>query len=166
MEMKQFGENVMAEEGAEIEQTWVASWRRALDNDPLGSLLAKIDPLVQTSKAAVVGLLISSRDQSAPSEIADADERMAEIFNSPGMAELQSDPAIRKLIKEGNYISLLQHPRVREVSRDSDLKEMLYSFDIAGSVEKALYSTEGEDRPKVRKRIPKRLWRPKEESNQ
>jgi hypothetical protein len=163
MEMEQFGENVTADEGGQIHEGWIAQWRRAMDNDGLARLLAKIDPFLQQGKAAVVGLLISERDVSATDEIAGADENMAEILNTPGMRELRSDPTIRKLIKEGNYVSLLQHPKVREAARESGFSEKLKSIDIAASVEKALYSSESKDQPKVRKRIPTRLWRNKEE---
>lgn len=164
MEMEQFGENVTAEEGAEIDQGWLAHWRQAMDNDALASLLAKIDPFVQQGKAAIVGLLISTRDGSAPYEIAEADAELAEVLTSPAMTELRSDPEIRKLIDGGQYIALLQHPKVRQVTRESGLTEKLNSIDIAGSVQKALYSTESEDRPKVRRRISKRLWRSNEET--
>lgn len=162
MEMEQSGKNVTADEGEQVSDGWIAHWRRAMDNDALARLLAKVDPFVDKGKAALVQLLISTRDSSAPDELAESDEDAASIINSPTMRELRNDPQIRELIDQGEYIALLQHPEVRAATRDSNITERLKSIDIQGSLEKALYSEKSKDQPKVRKRIPTRLWRNKE----
>jgi hypothetical protein len=164
MEMEQFGDNVTVAEGEQIQQGWLAHWRSAMDNDSLARLLAKVDPLLQQGKAVLVGFLISTRDPAAPGQLADADADAAAIINSPTMQDLSKDPEIRNLIEEGKYIALLQHPKVRQATRDSSLADQLKSIDIDGKLEKALFSGGSGEQPKVRKRIPSRLWRPREES--
>ena len=159
MEMEQFGENVTVAEGEEIHQGWIAQWRRAMDNDGLVRLLAKIDPFVQQGKAVLVGFLISTRDGSAPHELAEADPDAKAIIDSPAVQSLADDPEIRKLIKGGEYVALMQHPKVRAATRDTNLAERLNSIDIGGSLENALYTRDSKDQPKVRRRIPTRLWR-------
>ena len=163
MEMEQFGNNVTVAEGEQIHQGWLAHWRRAMDNDDLARLLAKVDPFIQQGRAILVGFLISTRDQAAPGQLADADADADAIINSPAMQDLSKDPEIRRLIESGEYIALLQHPKVRQATRESGLAERLKSIDIGGNLENALFSGGSGEQPKVRKRIPSRLWRPREE---
>ncbi|MGI9242267.1 MAG: hypothetical protein ACR2RV_15825, partial [Verrucomicrobiales bacterium] len=163
MEMEQFGNNVTVAEGEQIHQGWLAHWRRAMDSDSLALLLAKVDPFIKQSKAVLVGFLISTRDQAAPGQLADADADAAAIINSPAMRDLSNDPGIRKLIEDGEYVALLQHPKVRQATQESTLADHLNAIDLSGNLESALFSGGSDQQPKVRRRIPNRLWRPREE---
>lgn len=162
MAMEQFGNNVTVAEGEQIHEGLLAHWRRAMDSDQLARLLAKIDPFVQQGKAVLVGFLISTRDPAAPGQLADADAAAAAIINSPVMQDLSNDPQIRRLIEEGEYVALLQHPKVRQASRESTLADHLEAIDVGGRLENSLYSGGSGQQPRVRKRIPTRLWRPRE----
>ncbi|MFT4549520.1 MAG: hypothetical protein ACI9UA_001020 [Pseudoalteromonas tetraodonis] len=159
MEMEQTEKNVTAAEGEKIEDGWIAHLRGAMDNDWLASFLAKIDPFVERGKAALVQILISSKDEGAPDAIASYDKDAAEVIRHPAIQKLKSDPEIRQLIDNGEYVQLLQHPKVREAAKNNRITDKLKSIDIGATLEKALYSSQGKDQPKVRTRIPKRLWR-------
>ena len=63
------------------------------------------------------------------------------------MQDLSKDPEIRNLIEEGKYIALLQHPKVRQATRDSSLADQLKSIDIDGKLEKALFSSGSGEQP-------------------
>jgi len=158
MEMEQLGNTVTAENGEEVENGWLAHWRQAMDNDRLARFLEKVDPFVEKGRAALVNLLISGRDKDASRELVAYDKDTEKIVDSPAMKKLQSDPEIRELVESGEYVQLLQHPKVRRAVRESDLGEHLKSIDIPGSLEKALYSEKSDSRPKVRKRVL-RFWK-------
>ena len=151
MEMEQIGNNLNAADGEEMEDGWLAHWRKAMDNDWLAKLLEKIDPFVEKGQAALVNLLSSNRNESY-------DEETDMLVDSPAVRKLQEDPEIRELINEGNYVELMRHPKVREALEDADLADRIKSIDIPGRLEKALSSESSDDRPKVRKRILRRIW--------
>lgn len=159
MEMDETGDNVVADEGAEVRDGWLAHWREALDNDPLARLLARADPFVQRGRAALAQLLITGRDAAATEAIADHDPEARAIIESPAVRELRDDPEIRVLVKGGDYVALVQHPKVRRAMRERDLARRLEGLDLRATLDRALYSEGSGGRPKVRRRIPRRLWR-------
>ena len=163
MEMEQIDENVTAAEGDQIESGWIANLRRAMDNDALANFLSKIDPFVEKGKAALVQILISSKDETAPDAIAFYDKDAAEVIRNPAIQKLKADPEIRQLIDSGDYVKLLRNPKVREAAKNNSITAKLKEIDIGATLEKALYSSEGSDQPRVRTRIPKRLYINREE---
>ena len=64
------------------------------------------------------------------------------MLRTPGLRDLADDPEVAQLIKNGDYISLLNHPKMRATASDPDLNKLLDDLPVEEIVDKSLYKQE------------------------
>ncbi|MCH2024476.1 MAG: hypothetical protein MK172_01935 [Verrucomicrobiales bacterium] len=64
------------------------------------------------------------------------------MLRTPGIRDLADDPEIAELIKNGDYIRLLNHPKMRSTASDPQFNKLLDDLPVEEIVDKSLYRQE------------------------
>ena len=120
-----------------------ARWNYALERDWIGKVIGKIDPLSARAKGAISNFLVTLKDDSAGGELS-KHPKISRVLRTPGLRDLADDPEVAGLIKDGDYIRLLNHPKIRATASAPKFNKLLDDLPVPVEeiVDKSLYREE------------------------
>lgn len=115
--------------------------KRSLEHGRAGEVIEEIDPVPATvySVLAKVGRALSTPERAA---------RFLEfrgaraLAGHPAIAALRDDPAIRKHLRQRNYLPLLRNERLVAAANDPEVVLLLRDFDLEKALDYALAAPE------------------------
>ena len=121
----------------EVRPFW-ARWNYALERDHLGHIIGKIDPLSSRAKGAISNFLVALRDDSAGAELSKK-PKVSRVLRAKGINELANDPEVSELLRKGDHVGLINHPKLKIIAADPEINKLLNDLPVEKIVDESIY---------------------------
>ena len=121
----------------EVRPFW-ARWNYAMERDYLGNVIGKIDPLSSRAKGAISNFLVTLMDDSAGAELSKK-PKVSRVLRTKGINELANDPEVSELLKKGDHLALINHPKLKAIAADPEVNKLLNDLPVEKIVDESIY---------------------------
>ncbi len=111
--------------------------KESLEEGATGSLVEQVDIVPSNIYALITKLLRVTQSPEATARFF-AYPQTQQLLTQPKIMELFNDPSVAGAASEGNYFSLLSHPKLGEIASDAGVQESFKSFELEKALDYAL----------------------------